>query len=215
MSQQNLINADEIPVTANNTFTEADPGAGRGDGQVSVCESTAATNLSALGGTPVLRRNFTSQYQYQPGESPDPSDPLKDLPSEYTAAIQFTDPDAAKQAFDTYTSWVDGCLNQLEGLGYRVLNQEPQEWYEAPTETGRGKFTQIVYREPKAKDQDAGFFESIGLTLVEDRLMITVSLVYGQDHIVIMAPTPDANEPSLDPHPQFALIRLAAEHLAR
>ena len=66
---------------------------------------------------------------------------------------------------------------------------------------------------PGHAGDDAGYFESIGLTRVGDRLMITVSVVYGQDYNVSLDPAGDP-ETGLPPHPQFALIKAAAVRLA-
>ena len=85
-------------------------------------------------------------------------------------------------------------------------------WIKAPTTRGSARFTELVYKEPGHVGDDAGCFESIGLARVGDRLMITVSVVYGQDYNVSLDPDGDA-ETGLPAHPQFALLKAAAKRL--
>jgi hypothetical protein len=57
-------------------------------------------------------------------------------------------------------------------------------------------------------------FESLGVTRVDDRLMLTVRVVVGMDDNVSLEAEPDPSDGMLA-HPQFGLVTAAAERLAR
>ena len=68
--------------------------------------------------------------------------------------------------------------------------------------------SEVVYQRPGGADGENAYWESVGLTLVEDRLMVTVYLHYGEDFNVSL----DQSEGDLQ-HPQLALVESAAERL--
>ena len=68
----------------------------------------------------------------------------------------------------------------------------------------------MTYRSPGTRGPEA-FFESIGLTPVEDRLMITVHLLYTDESPYSITASEDEAGFA---HPQLELTRAAAERLS-
>lgn len=209
LTDRNHLVADDIPPKQNSVVNAVPDGIGRSYAEMSICQRSGLRGLAA---TDQLGATFKQYYQYGPDDQPDPADPMKDLPDTYALALQFNDAEAARAAFYTYTGWVDGCQQSLKDEGFTILNKGELAWNAAPVASGESKFTEIVYREPDAKDQDNGWFESIGLTLVGHRMMVTVYLVYGQDHNVVTNPNGADGQ---DPYELYAINAAAAKALAR
>ena len=77
-----------------------------------------------------------------------------------------------------------------------------------------GEFAVIpTYRQQGGESDQDGYFESLGVTRVEDRLMLTVEVVRGMDDNVSLRPGGDPVS-GMPEHPQFGLVRAAAERLA-
>jgi hypothetical protein len=69
--------------------------------------------------------------------------------------------------------------------------------------------TELAYRRPGGVDGENGIWESVGLTVVGDRMMVTVFLHWGMDWEV----TIDSAEGDLL-HPQVGLVDSASARLA-
>ena len=84
-----------------------------------------------------------------------------------------------------------------------------------PVRTGVGGaesgFTEFTWRFI-GDETGQGYFESVGVARVGDRIGLTVSLVYGQDYNVSLDPAGDPDT-ELPAHPQFGLVTAAAERL--
>ena len=70
-----------------------------------------------------------------------------------------------------------------------------------------------IYTQQGGESDEEGFFESLGVTRVDDRLMLTVEVVRGMDDNVSLQPGGDPDN-GMPEHPQFGLVRAAAERLA-
>lgn len=210
VTEANLLQAGDIPIEPGQAEVVVAPaGVGRSPDTSSAC---IPESLDALGATAMVTRNFAYRLEYGPGESPDPDAPGAGQPAVYTQALQFPDRSAAQQAVRTYQGWLDDCPARLRTRRYTVLGTgERPAW--PVTESGRivGRFTETVYREPGDRS-DQGWFESVGLTQVEDRVMVTVTVAYGMDLIRSYRPE-DVAESGAPLHEQFALIRAAAQRL--
>jgi hypothetical protein len=68
---------------------------------------------------------------------------------------------------------------------------------------------EVVYRNEGSSDRYS-FFESIGLTVLEDRMMITVHLFYTDESLYSV----NSDDEAGFAHPQLALIEAAAKRLA-
>jgi hypothetical protein len=203
VTAENLLRVSDI-ATQTDEQKVVVPGDQRGR---SVDRSSACvpdTGLGTLGATAMVSRNFAYQV---------PGGPASPAPSIYTQALQFPDADAARTALATYRRWVDDCRALLQQRNYTLVNSAPATW--VVVETGsrvESAFALVpIYREP-GDTSDFGYFESVGLTRVQDRLMITVDLIYGQDANYSTDPGGDPAS-GLPPHPQFALIKSATERL--
>lgn len=176
--------------------------------QVSVC---LPEGLGGLGATGVVSRSFKTIYDYGPGEQPDPKAPLVEDPTDYAVALQFPDPAAAERAMTTYQGWLDACRdgrgpdNDLRMIGGSF------DWTPVAVPEGRAEVIEVVYRDKDSTSDDA-YWESSGLTLVEDRLMITVHISYAIESTFTLDVADDEGG---FPHPQLGLIAASAERLAR
>ena len=210
----NLLTAADVPVLSDQQRVVIAPsGVGRQD-EISVC--TPAGGVDRLGASAVLGRNFRIQVELPAGERPDPSDPLSGKPSIYTQAFQFSDPAAAREAYQTYRGWVAGCRAGLVKRGWTVLRAADQAvWH--PVRTGvagsTGEFAEWIYKVP-GQPPDSGWFEAAGLTLAGDRMMVTVSLEFGQDKNVAYEQEP-ADPDLVAVHEQYGLVSAAAKRLPR
>lgn len=209
----NLLRTSDIKTyTSDQQVLITDPGLGRSPDTSWVC---LPEGLKPLDAQEILSRNFRISV---PGESKRPSaeDPLAQQPSIYTEALQFADADAAQQAYETFDGWVKDCGTALRNRGYTALGEpKGSAWIAVKTGVSgtKGRFHELTYRTP-SDDPNSGWFEAIGLTRAGDRLMITVSLTYGQDKNVGYEQFPQ--EPDLVmPHEQFGLIVAAAKRLTK
>ena len=132
-------------------------------------------------------------------------------PSIFTMALQYADAEAARSAARTFRERIEVCGKQLREDGYWVGSSD-LGGVDAPTTHGSGRFTELAYKLP-GHASEGRVLRGHGLPRVGDRLMITVTAVYGQDDNVSLDPQGDP-ETGLPPHPQFALIRAAASRSA-
>jgi hypothetical protein len=206
VTTKNLLTTDDVPVEDWDTTTAvlAKPGTGRVPAETSVC--WASEGRVDLGVVNEMSRNFAYEI-VDPQDAPDPG-PLRGQPVIYTQALQFPDAATAKKARDVYADWLSTCKTDLKAKGYDVLPDLGFTNRSIPAEGGAGSATEVVYQRPGGADGENAFWESVGLTLVKDRLMITVYLHYGQDFNVTL----DSAEGDLL-HPQLTLVESSAERL--
>ncbi len=193
----NLLRAGDVPTSGGPALEVAPSGTGRSLDEVSAC---IPDGLSVLGATDTAARDFRYPGQQQPAIQ--------------TVALQFPDAPAARAAEQTVAGWVDDCVATLEDRGATVLGEEGPEWLDVDTAAGTsGRFAVLpIYREADQSGED-GVFESLGVTRVDDRLMLTVRAVVGMDDNVSLEADPDPAD-GMPAHPQFALVVAAAERLA-
>ena len=180
VSANNLLTVDDIypedPMTTQ--VVEAPDRQGRPVSQSYICLPENA--LSSLGATSMVTRDFT--YKIINSENdPYPKSPLKNKPSVYTQAVQFPDAAAATAARATYAGWIKDCATTLLDRGYGVDKDQSVTVSTVRVEGAKAQAGMVAYVEPGAKDNDNLYWESAGVTQVEDRLMITISITWGED----------------------------------
>ena len=196
LGSANLLRASDVPTSGGPSLEVAPSGTGRDLDEVSAC---IPDGLSVLGATDTAARDF--RY------------PEQERPAIQTVALQFADAAAARGAEQMVTGWVDDCVATLEERGATLLGEEKPEWVDVDTAGGpSGRFAVLpIYREADEAGED-GVFESLGVTRVDDRLMLTVRVVVGMDDNVSLEAEPDPAD-GMQAHPQFALVAAAAERL--
>ncbi len=206
LTANNLLTTEDVPLEDYDTqqVVVVKPGVGRPVPESSVC--LPANGLQDLGATQVLSRNF--RYELIDGSKPDKDDPFRNQPIIYSQALQFADAAAAKAARARYASWLKTCPKNLEAKGYQLLPDLGFDSTKVDTERGTATVTEWAYRRPGGVDGESGVWESVGLTLVGDRMMVTVFLHWGMDWEV----TINSSEGDLL-HPQVGLVDSASIRL--
>lgn len=206
LTRANLLKPSDVPWPGEHLLEVTTAvGVGRPE-QASAC--FPADGLAALGADQVLSRSYLFR---RTGAEPEPPDPGEE-PSIYSAALQFGEAAAAKDAYAQIVGWRSGCESRLYRRGFEPVSAGADE-SATPVEVKgrqRGEFTRVVYR-PAGGEEEARIFESTGITRVGDRVMLTVTVTSGRDEYVTL----DREEASATRplHPQFALIRAAVERL--
>lgn len=181
VSADNLLTVDDIypedPMTVE--VVEAPDGAGRPVSQSYIC--LPENGLSTLGATSMVTRDFTYKIINSKND-PYPKSPLKNKPSVYTQALQFPDEAAATAARATYAGWIKDCTQTLTDRGYGIDPDQSVKLTTAKLDGAKGQAGMAAYVEPGSKDADDLYWESAGVTQVKDRLMITISLTWGEDN---------------------------------
>jgi hypothetical protein len=211
LTEAQLLTADEIPVVDQETYTETPEGVGRDPQALTVCRPEGTG--SAIDEDAMLSRNFRLATLAD-GEPAPTEPPVGDEPTIYTQVMQFGSDDAARAAHQTYRDWLETCKDTIAERGDTAAGGEPK-WYEVKTEAAGAAagFSEVIWI-PADDDSGSGYFESVGLGLVGDRLAVTVSLVYGQDYIVAYEQEGDPDT-GVPPHPQFGLVTAATDRLTR
>ena len=206
VTTKNLLTVDDVPLEDRETLevTVAKSSAGRAGPEISRCWPTGRTDL---GVTAMVARNFRYEI-IDPDAAPDPG-PLENEPVVYTQALQFADAAAAKRAQAVYAGWLDSCAKTLEAEGNKVLPKLGFTNRSVDVAGGSATLSEVVYQRPGDQDGENAYWESVGLTQVDDRLMVTVFLNYGMDFNVSL----DRSEGEML-HPQLILIESSAEKLA-
>ena len=207
LTERNLLAADDVPLEDydNQSVVVVKAGVGRPEPESSVC--LPGNGLTDLGAQQVLSRNF--RYQLLDGSKPDADDPFRNQPIIYTQALQFADAAAAKAARNRYQGWLKDCPAALQAKGYQLLPDLGFDPTPLEVEQGSATATELAYQRPGGADGENGIWESVGLTVVGDRMMITVYVHWGMDWEV----TIDAAEGDLL-HPQLGLCDAASARLA-
>jgi hypothetical protein len=194
-----LLRPGDVPTRGGPRLEIAPAGSGRDLDEISVC---VPGRLAELGATGTATRDF--RY------------PGQEVSAVQTVALQFTDEAAARRAEQSVRGWVDGCATTIEEKGGTLVDPRAEPVrveVETPSGTS-GEFAALpVYRQEGGESSGEGIFESLGVTRVADRVMLTVDVVVGMDDNVSLEPGGDPAN-GMPEHPQFGLVRAAAERLA-
>jgi hypothetical protein len=203
----NLLTTEDIYLDpAYQTAVEMPEGVGRPVNQSYVC--LPDDGLASLGATAMVTRNFG--YTVTDTElDPYPKSPLKNEPIIYTQALQLPDEAAAIAARSRYVTWIKACPDTLTEKGYSVDTGQSLDPTAVNIDGGQADAGMVAYVKPGATNAELLYWESVGVTQVKDRLMITVSLSWGED-------TPGTFDTSDGDfiHPQVILIGESAVKLA-
>ncbi|HVK35416.1 MAG TPA: hypothetical protein VM428_07130 [Microlunatus sp.] len=203
----NLLTTEDIYLDpAYQTAVETPEGVGRPTNESYVC--LPGDGLASLGATAMLTRNFG--YEVTDKElDPYPKSPLKNQPIIYTQALQFPDEAAAVAARSRYVTWIKACPDTLNQKGYSVDTGQSLKPTAIDIDGGQADAGMVAYAKPGATNAELLYWESAGVTQVKDRLMITVSLSWGED----TPGTFDTTDGDFI-HPQVILIEESARKLA-
>jgi hypothetical protein len=149
--------------------------------------------MTALGASAIKSRSF--QTRFSPGNQAFQHSSLDDQPDRYAVMLQFSDGAAAQRAKIIYDNWVTSCESSND-----LPDGEPTQ----------AKVAEITHQQRDSSDQDA-YFESVGLTVLEHRMMITIHLCYTDDSPYSL----DIGEEEAGfAHPQLGLVHAAAKRLS-
>ena len=205
ITDANLITAADLPSPiGGGKVVEYDNNA-RSLDQLSICQPQP---LETLGATAIKSRSFRARYPS--GDRPFPRSPLDNRPDRYGVALQFADPGAAQRAKSIYETWVINCGSDKE-LPNGLHELQPRlDWTQVSVAApAQAEVSEVVYRNDGSSDRYS-FFESVGLTVLEDRMMITVHLFYTDESLYSV----NSDDEAGFAHPQLALIEAAAKRLA-
>lgn len=176
----NLLTVDDVYVDDPMTMevVEAPDGQGRPVSQSYIC--LPENGLASLGATSMVTRNFTYKI-IDPDNDPNPNSPLKNTPSVYTQALQFSDAAAATAARSTYAGWIKNCAKTLSDQGYGIDSGQSVSLVSLPEDGAKAQAGMVAYVQPGVSDTDHLYWESAGVTQVGDRLMLTISISWGED----------------------------------
>jgi hypothetical protein len=94
--------------------------------------------------------------------------------------------------------------------GIRAL-QSSFGWTPVDADPAQAEVTEVAYKEDGSTDRYA-FHESVGLTVLADRMMITVHLFYTDESLYSL--NVEEDEAGFA-HPQLGLVQAAAKRLAK
>ena len=173
--------------------------------QLSVCQPQP---LDKLGASAIKSRSFKDRYSR--GNRPFPHSSLDDQPDSYAVVLQFSDAAAAQRAKTIYDSWVTSCEggNDLPD-GIRNLRSS-FSWSPVAADPAQAEVAEVSYQQDGASSRNS-YFESVGLTVLEDRMMITVHLFYTEESPYSL--NSDEEEAGFA-HPQVGLVEAAATRLS-
>lgn len=206
-------------ITNANLITTADLPSPMGGGKVirydrharsldhlSVCQPQP---LTTLGASAIKSRSF--QTRFSPGNHAFPHSSLDDQPDSYAVVLQFSDAAAAQRANIIYDSWLTSCESSKD-LPDGVRNVRTSfSWTPVTAEPAQAEVAEITYQQGDSANQNA-YFESVGLTLLEDRMMITIHLFYTDESPYSLD---IGEEEAAFAHPQLGLVQAAAKRLSK
>jgi hypothetical protein len=173
--------------------------------QLSICQPQP---LAALGASAIKSRSFKSRYAA--GNRPFPRSSLDDQPDSYAVVLQFPDPVAAQRAKALYDSWMTSCEARTDlPAGIRKLSSS-FSWTPVAADPAQAEVSEVRYQQPGSSDRYA-VYESVGLTVLEDRMMITVHLFYTDESVYSL--NTDEEEGGFA-HPQLGLVGAAVKRLS-
>lgn len=199
----NVITTNDLPIAdgVNGEWAEIPPTANDWN-PLSICQEET---FADLGVTSQAGRIFRFEYEYGPGDIvPDPTSTHTGAPTDYALALQFSDQATAEKAYQHYHDWISDCSDNLTERAYQPVGDDlPVKWAKTNVDQGTAEWAEIRY--VSASDDTDGVFQSVGLLLDGDRLAITVSYIFGQDHYYSQNQDGeiDAGQP---PHPQFRML---------
>jgi hypothetical protein len=173
--------------------------------QLLICQTQS---LKALGALEIKSRSFRSDYPS--GAQPFPRSSLDKEPDRYAVALQFADPAAAQRAKYAVEGWVINCAagGKLSN-GTHVVRQS-FDWTVVAADPAQAEVAEIVYQRNGSSSSNA-YFESIGLTVLQDRMMITVYVFYTDESLYSLNMEDDEAGFA---HPQIGLIGAAVKRLS-
>ncbi|HET9873092.1 MAG TPA: hypothetical protein VFP89_10935 [Propionibacteriaceae bacterium] len=200
LTADDLLTTAEVPlVPGAGRVVVTDPSVGRQPDQLSACQAGSAEDLGAV---QKLARNFHQESADRPPVT---------SPDIYTLTLQFESVSDAAAALATYTEWLRTCPSRLAQAGYEVSRTPDYRTpIPIPAGTTKGSAFAFSYLEPGASEVD-GTFENVGLLPVEDRLLILVRTVQGQDDNLYYLGDPVEG---MTKHPFYAMMATAAKKLA-
>jgi hypothetical protein len=201
----NLIKAADLPPPiGGGKIVQYDRNA-RSLDQLSVCQPQP---LATLGASMIKSRSF--QARYSRGNHPFPHSSLDKEPDTYAVVLQFSDPVAAQGAKTMYGSWVTSCQggNDLPE-GIHALRPS-LSWTSVAANPAQAEVSEVSYQRDGSTDRYV-FYESVGLTVLEDRMMITVHLFYTNESLYSVNLEDDEAGFA---HPQLGLVQAAAKRLS-
>jgi hypothetical protein len=205
LTNANLIKASELPPPIGGGKVISYDRNARSLDELSICQTQP---LSALGASAIKSRSFQSRYAG--GDRPFPRSSLDDEPDSYAVVLQFADPAAAARAKSAVEGWVSNCVAGAElPSGAHVLSQDA-EWTGVTADPAQAQVTEITYQRNGSSSSNA-YFESIGLTSLQDRMMITIHVFYTDESPYSFSLE---EEEAGFAHPQIGLIDAAAQRLA-
>jgi hypothetical protein len=205
ITESNLIAAADLPAPIGGGKVVEYGRNSRSLDQLSICQQAP---LHTLGASAIKSRSFRSRFSG--GNHPFPRSSLDQQPDSYAVVMQFPNAATAQQARVVYGSWIvscqsgsalpDGIRSLRQGFGWSPLAADPAQ----------AELSEIIYQRDGSSGQSA-FFESVGLTVLEDRMMITVHVFYSDESPYSL----DVNDDEAGfPHPQLGLIAAAAKRLS-
>jgi hypothetical protein len=173
--------------------------------ELSICQQEP---LHALGASTIKSRSFRTRFSE--GNHPFPRSSLDRQPDSYAVVLQFPDAATAQQARIIYGSWIISCGsgNDLRD-GIRTLRQG-FSWSPVAADPAQAEVSEVVYEEDASAGESA-FHESVGLTVLEDRMMITVHIFFTDESPYSL--NVEEDEAGLA-HPQLGLVAAAANRLS-
>jgi hypothetical protein len=206
ITDANLIKAADLPTSMGGGKMVEDHRNARSLDRLSICQPEP---MNALGATAIKSRSFRTHYPS--GDRPFPRSSLDDEPDTYTVVLQFADPIAAQRAKSLYDNWVINCATAQEPpAGIRTLRSY-LDWTTVPADPAQAEVSEVTYRKDNSTNRYS-YFESIGLTVLEDRMMITVHLFYTDESPYSVSLE---EEEAGFAHPQLGLVAAAAKRLSR
>jgi hypothetical protein len=205
ITDANLIKAADLPAAIGGGKVVDYDHHARPLDQLSICQPQPLETLGALA---IKSRSF--QARYPSGDRPFPRSSLDDEPDRYAAVLQFPDPTAAQRAKLIYESWVVNCASGKERQkGIQALRPNV-EWTPVAADPAQAEVAEVFYQQDGSSGNDS-YFESVGLTVLQDRMMITVHVFYTDESPYAL--NIDDDEGGFA-HPQLALVEAAAKRLA-
>lgn len=172
---------------------------------LSICQPQP---LSTLGATASVTRDFRTVWA--PGDEPFGKSALDGQPDTYTVALQFTDAAAAVRAKSLWEGWVIACREGVQVSGDYAVKELGSGWTRVPAAPAKGEVAEVVYQ-PRGAKGHTYYWESTGLTVLEDRLMVTITTYYTDESLFVV----NSDDEDGSPHPQLALVAAAGKALAR
>ena len=205
ITESNLIAAEDLPAPFGGGKVIEYRRNARSLDQLSVCQQAP---LHTLGASAIKSRSFRSRFLED--NHPFPRSSLDQQPDSYAVVLQFPDAAAAQQARVVSGSWIVSCEggNALPD-GIRNLRQG-YGWSPVAAGPAQAEVSEVVYQRDDSTGQSA-FFESVGLTVLEDRMTITVHIFYSEESPYSL--DVDDDEAGFA-HPQLGLIAAAAKRLS-